>query len=185
MFGVAQGAAKCLGWGALHDHTMIFLALPDYRQNLLKVHLTSQWVEAIRAAIKTVHSAGILHNDLNLRNFVGNSPNSVKLIDFACSATSGFSSDTMARQEEQFTTFLVVQVSFASYSLQSFSTSLALSVLRYVLLSNICVLHLTAVKFYCTACIMNETRMCATGIAKLAPCVHVVLKSLPSSPYVL
>ena len=129
-FGVAQGAAKCLGWGALHDRTMIFLALPDYGQNLRKVYLTSQWVEAIRAAIKTVHSAGVLHNDLNLRNFVGNSPNSVKLIDFACSATSGFSSDTMARQEEQFTTFLVVQVSFASYSSQSFSTSLALSVLR-------------------------------------------------------
>ncbi len=59
MFGAAQGAAKCLGRGALHDRTTIFLALPDYGQNLRKVHLTSQWEEAIGAAIKTVHSAGV------------------------------------------------------------------------------------------------------------------------------
>lgn len=90
---------------------MIFLAFPDYGQNLRKVHLTSQWEEAIRSAVKTVHSAGVLHNDLVLRNFIGNSPNSVKLIDFACCATSGFSSDTMARQEKQFITSLVVQAS--------------------------------------------------------------------------
>ncbi len=130
MFGVAQDAAKCLGQGALHDRTMIFLALPDYGQNLRKVQLTSQWVKAIGAAIKTVHSAGVLHNDLVLHNFVGNSPDSVKLIDFACCATSGFSSETLARQEKQFMESLVVQVSFASHSLQSVSTSLALSLLR-------------------------------------------------------
>ena len=62
-FGVVEDAAACLGWGALHDRTMIFLAFPDYGQNLRKVHLTSQRVEAIRAAIKTVHFAGVLHND--------------------------------------------------------------------------------------------------------------------------
>ena len=116
MFGVAQDAAACLGWGALHDRTMIFLAFPDYGQNLCRVHLTSQWVEAIRAAIKTVHSAGVLHNDLDLRNFVGNDPSSVKLIDFACSATSGVSSDTVTRQEKQFMASLMVQVSFANCS---------------------------------------------------------------------
>ncbi len=75
-------------------------------------------------------TAAVLHNGLNLRNFVGQSPNSVKLIDFACCATSGFSSDTMARQEKQFMASLVVQVSSASYSSQSVSKSLALSVLR-------------------------------------------------------
>ena len=125
MLGVAQGAAACLGWGALHDRTMIFLAFPDYGQNLRRVHLTSQWVEAIRTAIKAVHSAGVLHNDLDLRNFVGNSPSSVKLIDFACSAMSGVSCDTMARQEKQFMASLTVQVSSANCSLQSVSTSLA------------------------------------------------------------
>ena len=72
----------------------------------------------------------VLHNDLVLRNFVGNSPNSVKLIDFACCATSGFSSKTMSRQEKQFMASLVAQVSFASCSLQSVPTSLALSVVR-------------------------------------------------------
>ena len=117
MLGVTQGAAACLGWGALHDRTMIFLAFPDYGQNLRRVHLTSQWVEAIRAAIKAVHSAGVLHNDLVLRNFVGNSPSRVKLIDFACSATSGVSCDTMACQETQFMASLMVQVSSASCSL--------------------------------------------------------------------
>ena len=116
MFGVAQGGAACLGWGALHDRTMIFLAFPDYGQNLCKVLLTGHWVEAIRAAIKTVHSGGVLHSDLLLRNFVGNSSNSVKLIDFACCAMSGFSSDTMAYQEKHFMASLMVQVSFATWS---------------------------------------------------------------------
>ncbi len=129
---------------------MIFLAFPDYGQNLRKVHLTSQWVEAIRAAIKIVHSAGVLHNDLDLRNFVGNSPISVKLIDFACCATSGVSCDIMARQEKQFIASLMVQVSFASYSPQSVSTSLAFSVLR------LCI----AIEYLCLAvgqlCISTE-----------------------------
>ena len=131
-FGVAQDAAACLGWGALHDRTMVFLAFPDYGQNLCKVHITTQWVEAIRAAMKTVHSADTLHNDLDLRNFVGNNSNSVKLIDFACCALSGFSRDTMARQEKQFMAALMLQVSSANYNPQSVSTSLALSVFRLV-----------------------------------------------------
>ena len=126
--GVAQDAAACLGWGALHD----------LGQNLCKVHLTSQWVEAIRAAIKTVHSAGVLHNDLDLRNFVGNNPNSVKLVDFGRCATSGVSRDTMARQEKQFMASLMVQVSSASYSPQSVSTSLALSHICVLVLDQLC-----------------------------------------------
>ena len=64
---------------------MIFAALPDYGNNLLKVCLTRPWVEGIKAAIKAVHSASILHNDMHLRNFVGNAPNNVKLVDFAWS----------------------------------------------------------------------------------------------------
>ena len=79
---------------------MIFLACPDYGQNLRRVHLTSQWVEAIKAAIKTVHLAGVL-------------PSSMKLIDFANSATLGVCCDTMVRQEKQFMASLMVQVSFA------------------------------------------------------------------------
>ena len=163
---------------------MIFLAFPDYGQNLRKVHLTSQWEEAIRSAVKTVHSAGVLHNDLVLRNFVGNSPNSVKLIDFACCATSGFSSDTMARQEKQFMTSLVVQVSFASYSSQSVSTSLALSVLRLcVATEHLCL----AVAQLCipTKQLASRVQHVCNSPCKLAPCVQVVLKSLPSSPRVL
>ncbi len=98
---------------------MIFAALPDYGDNLLKVQLTSPWVESIKAAIKTMHSAGILHNDLHLRNFVGNAPNSVKLVDFAWSdsATSEHSCQAMEREEKEFMATLSVQVSLASGSL--------------------------------------------------------------------
>ncbi len=113
---IAQGVAACLCWGALHDRTMIFAALPDYGDNLLKVHLTCPWVEGIKAAIKAVHSAGIIHNDLHLRNFVGSVPNKVKLVDFAWSdcATSERSCQAMEREEKQFMETLSVQVSLAS-----------------------------------------------------------------------
>ena len=57
---IAQGVAACLCWGALHNRTMIFAALPDYSGNLFTVHLTCVWVEGIKAAINAVHSAGVL-----------------------------------------------------------------------------------------------------------------------------
>ncbi len=96
---------------------MIFAALPDYGDNLVKVHLTCPWVEGIKAAIKAVHSAGVLHNDLHLRNFVGNAPDNVKLVDFAWSATSERSCQAMELEEKQFMETLPVQVSLASDSL--------------------------------------------------------------------
>ena len=98
---------------------MIFAALPDYGDNLLKVHLTSPWVEGIKAATKTMYSAGIVHNDLHLRNFVGDASNNVKLVDFAWSdcATSERSCPAMEHEEKQFMDTLPKQVSRASDSL--------------------------------------------------------------------
>ena len=106
---IAQGVAACLCWGALHNRTMIFAALPDYSGNLFTVHLTCVWVEGIKAAINAVHSAGVLHNDLHLRNFVGNAPDNVKLVDFACSATSESSCQAMELEEKQSMETLPVQ----------------------------------------------------------------------------
>ncbi len=115
----AQAMPACLGCGALHGRTMVFLAFEDCGPSLLEEPLTSQLVTGIRAAIKAVHSAGILHNDLHLRNLVsqdeGTGPQ-VKLIDFASSVVHERCHDKMERETKQFLDTLPSQVSFTIHS---------------------------------------------------------------------
>lgn len=59
-------------------------------------------------------------------------------IDFGRCATSDVSCDIMARQEKHFMASLMVQVSSASHSPQSVSTSLALSHICVLVLDQLC-----------------------------------------------
>ncbi len=92
----------CLGWGALHDRTMIFLALEYSGPSLQHQQLSPRWTAGIRAAIEAVHGAGVLHGDLHLGNLVGMDPSDVKLIDFSNASTSGHSLKAQVQEEERF-----------------------------------------------------------------------------------
>ncbi|KAL0054985.1 hypothetical protein WJX82_005467 [Trebouxia sp. C0006] len=97
-----QGAVTCLGWGALHDRTMIFLALKYSGPSLQQQQLSPRWTAGIRAAVEAIHGAGVLHGDLHFGNLVGTDPSYVKLIDFSNASTSGHSLKAQAQERERF-----------------------------------------------------------------------------------
>ena len=92
----------CLGWGAVHDRTMMLMALEDSGASLQHQQLSARWTAGIRAAIKAVHGAGVLHGDLHLENFVGVGPCDVKLVDFSHASTFDHSLKAQVQEEERF-----------------------------------------------------------------------------------
>ncbi len=92
----------CLGWGALHDRTMIFLALKYSGPSLQQQQLSPRWTAGIRAAVEAIHGAGVLHGDLHFGNLVGTDPSYVKLIDFSNASTSGHSLKAQTQERERF-----------------------------------------------------------------------------------
>lgn len=93
---------------------MVFLAFEDCGSSLLEEPLTSQLVSGIRAAIKAVRLAGVLHNSSHFRNLVSKDEGSgpqVKLIDFASSVVHERCHDKMERETQQFLDNLPGQVS--------------------------------------------------------------------------
>ena len=91
----------CLGWGALHHQTIIFLALEYSGPSWQHQQLSPRWTAGIRAAIEGVHGAGVLHGDLHLGSFVGTDPSDVNLINFSNASTSGHSLKARTQEEER------------------------------------------------------------------------------------
>ena len=115
---VLQGVVPCLGWGFLHDQTMLFMALKESGPSLMHCCLSPEWTAGMKAALQAVHSAGVLHGDLHPGNFVGGHPSDDKLIDFGCASVG--SSQRLHQQEEDRSFPSMPQVGLLKKTLKAF-----------------------------------------------------------------